>query len=422
MQIDGVIDKTLKRSVLKRVLVKVDPKESSNPDLHLSSAYEGYVLEEDDTTVKIYFIGTPQGIEPIQTVSKKHISPVPVNNSLKTQVCKTLLSMGIERNNPVLQQIKNLNNLEFLDSYLKQLGFDDKQLAAFYKKMCLSKTEQISEQSAQGISVGKGLARIAHKAVQSLGDIPKLYVGKKSIFNRLANFIKSFNLQDLINLEGILTGIDPKQKFENRKIYIYFQGVEGVQYTENKNPYHLIGVFEDTNIKESEVTHPFKIVNAVKGMKNFKSGEADFAMYSKKSGCICLIKDDPQTAGTYKSTEICYTANIVPFKADFLATVSSKGMRPEQIKCTVGLDERKGIGSLLAAVEPIVDIRKVDKEIGAKIVRTFGVYYADESKKKIIISVAEKLQTDEEFKKITDDTAKGKYLLEQLAKSGMKTA
>ena len=233
MYIDLIIEKTLKESKLKRVRIKVDPSELAVFGYENVSSFEGYILEEGLATVRVYMVGVPPGINPIQTVDKEHVTtvePPPISPKFlefKSRVLQQLEKEGIQKDAPQYTQIQNSNNPEFIETYLKELKFDDRKIADLYKSIFLSegildkiatgaaktmiKKNKFGQSVPLGNRVGSALKQLAdnplikigHAGVSAVAAIPGLIIGKNNILNRVSRFMRSFDLNDLINLNKV---------------------------------------------------------------------------------------------------------------------------------------------------------------------------------------------------------------------------
>ena len=367
MRIDEFIDAALRRSILKKVRVRVDPRES-NFNLHLSSSYEGYVLEEHDTTVTVYFVNTPAGIEPVQNVQKQHISNVQdTDATLIDKICKVVTTMGIRPNNPVLQQIRNANNAEFLDSYLKQLGFDDKELLQIYKKACML-TEANDTPTKAIVDAG---IELADRLTGWLADLPKLAVGQNSIFRRLARFLKTADINELIKINQTRSVLSDqrirdgegntslKHPVAGQLLYISSGMSDGLKVgkttfesvmDDNQNRYNLVGRFTQPVASEKEFKHGFAIVAPENRSKLFGPCYADFGLFSKThTGKISLTLK--KTRKNKAITE-CYTAKFVDFKnvkyALIQSPVSCELPSETKIELTKELAGSKALGDVVS--------------------------------------------------------------------------
>ena len=98
MHIDRLIESTLRNSKLKRVRIKVNPSQLVTHGYENVSSFEGYVLEENNASVKVYLMNVPKEFDPVQTVDAKHVTlapeqpPVPNFNTFKQKVLSYLVN------------------------------------------------------------------------------------------------------------------------------------------------------------------------------------------------------------------------------------------------------------------------------------------------------------------------------------------
>ena len=234
MYVDLIIEKTLKESKLKRVRIKVDPSELAIFGYEKVSSFEGYILEEGVSSVRVFMVGIPAGINPIQTVDRQHITPIepcppsPKFFEFKSKILQHLEKEGISKDTPQYQQIQNCNNPEFIDTYLKELKFDDGKIANLYKAIFLTEnimgnimkgvtgsimknklSKMANPEDSLGSRIGAGLKEIgdnklfklAHGTTKAAASLPGLVVGKSNIIARVSSFIRSLDVNDLIKFK-----------------------------------------------------------------------------------------------------------------------------------------------------------------------------------------------------------------------------
>lgn len=135
MKIDILLESRLQKSMLKRVRIKVDPTQIGGMhSMEMCSSYEGYVLEEDDTMVKVYLLNIPSEFDNIQTVDKRYVMPVSQElENGKLKILATLEKRGIAKDSPQAHQILQSNTIDFLESFLRQLGYEKDKLIELYR-------------------------------------------------------------------------------------------------------------------------------------------------------------------------------------------------------------------------------------------------------------------------------------------------
>lgn len=241
MRINTILENTLRNSKLKRVRVKIDPAQLDMQDFHMIDSYEGYILEETPDTLKVYMLNLPDDFDPVQTVNRQHAEELPdtCDTSIIPKVLRQLEHEGVSCDNPYYQKIQNLHDAEFVDAYLRELGFDDKKLIEFYKKISfepvyegiadvLSKGEDIVAKTAAGARKfsSSPLFKAGETGAKALASIPGLLVGKNNIIGRFAKFMQTFDVNDLIKTSEKYDSKDPTKIKEGAQVFI--KGLEGV--------------------------------------------------------------------------------------------------------------------------------------------------------------------------------------------------
>jgi len=215
MRIDGLIENTLRNSRLRRVRVKVDPSQLVTQGYENISSFEGYVLEECGTTVQVYLLNVPKEYDSIQNVDKKHVTPVqqstlnPSFENFKKRILGCLEQDGVTTESPLYKQIVGSCNADFMEAFLRDAGYDDRKLLDLYKKVSIQ--EDVNEGVADVMkNVAKGLKgtvdspifKVAQAAAKGVASVPGLFVGKKNIIGRLANFMKTLDVKDLTEFDN----------------------------------------------------------------------------------------------------------------------------------------------------------------------------------------------------------------------------
>lgn len=213
MLIDKLIETTLKGSRLKRVRIKVDPSQLPIHGYEHVTSFEGYVLHESIDSVEVYLLNLPSNFDPVQTVDRKHVTTVndtPGNfETFKKKILNALQQDNVKTNNPAYQSIEKSNNDEFLETYLKNLGYDEIKIKNLYKKII--QTESTLNESddldllppwmKKAGDVAKKSAGVAGRAIDVYANIPRLIAGKKNIIGRVGKFIRSLNPRDLFEVD-----------------------------------------------------------------------------------------------------------------------------------------------------------------------------------------------------------------------------
>jgi len=241
MHIDLLIENTLRNSKLKRVRVKVDPSELAVFGYENVCSFEGYVLEECGTSVKVYMLNVPKEIDPVQDVEKKHVTPIeepPLPTSfknVKSKIIEALKKQGIDQTVPQIKQIENSNSLDFIETFLRELKFDEKKISDLYKAVLLA--PPVSEQSDEFSGFGRNLPNTGEQLMsglkqgvditgKTLAKAGELLMGKNHILRRLATFLRTFDPKDLINIQ---TKSKDYEHAPNKNDLVQIMGVRGIK-------------------------------------------------------------------------------------------------------------------------------------------------------------------------------------------------
>jgi len=139
---NDLILESLKKTALKRVRIKVDPAlVTKEADFSRCDGYEGYVLEEGKGHLKILVINPELGIEDIPIEFIEAIADQADYDSfclLKEYIIKSLLHDGKTESDPIIEQIRNSNNINDIEQYIIQCGYNSEKLAQLYKNFLMN--------------------------------------------------------------------------------------------------------------------------------------------------------------------------------------------------------------------------------------------------------------------------------------------
>ncbi len=134
MRYNLVIENSLNRlTSLQRVRVKADPKflqKEGTPEK--CPSYEGYILEEGLTKVKILVLPPDLSIEEIPTDLIEYIADEDKVNAFDDLKRFALEKLCLGEGNPLIHQIEACNNINELEIFLKQTGMDTNQISNLY--------------------------------------------------------------------------------------------------------------------------------------------------------------------------------------------------------------------------------------------------------------------------------------------------
>jgi hypothetical protein len=138
MRYDQIITESLNKVTLKRVRIKVDPASVSvSEDLAKCNGYEGYVLAEDQSYMKILVIVPgSNGKISVMNVPIEYLDILLQNldqvrfNDFKRFI---ILSLDIADDDPIIQQIEASESIEDIESFLKDRGITSEEITKLYK-------------------------------------------------------------------------------------------------------------------------------------------------------------------------------------------------------------------------------------------------------------------------------------------------
>lgn len=139
MKVDRIIEEALRKANLKKIRIKVDPRQLVNQGFEHCTSFEGYVLEECGNSLKVYLINPPPEVEPVQMVDKENAREL--NNTFfsKEVILKILDMLNLPEGTPGVEQIKNTNDPEFITKYFNDLPVDQEKLLDVLKTVVLKR-------------------------------------------------------------------------------------------------------------------------------------------------------------------------------------------------------------------------------------------------------------------------------------------
>ena len=72
MKVDRIIEEALRKANLKKIRIKVDPRQLVNQGFEHCTSFEGHVIEECGNSLKVYLINPPPEVEPVQMVDREN--------------------------------------------------------------------------------------------------------------------------------------------------------------------------------------------------------------------------------------------------------------------------------------------------------------------------------------------------------------
>jgi hypothetical protein len=139
MKVDGIIEKTFREANLKKIRIKVDPRQFVNQGFEHCNSFEGYVLEEWGNTLKVYLINPPPDVEPVQIIDKENARELKNTFFSKEVILKILDMLNLPEGTPEVEQIKNTDDPEFITKYFNDLPVDQEKLLDVLKTIVLKR-------------------------------------------------------------------------------------------------------------------------------------------------------------------------------------------------------------------------------------------------------------------------------------------
>lgn len=128
-----------KLSNLQRVRIKVDPKAlTKEADLQNLPAYEGFILEEGLTHVKVLILPPEMQVSEIPIELIEYIAAEDKEDLLCDLKKYIITALNLADGDPLLHKIEKSVDLNEIESLLKQTGVEDDQLVDIYKEFILS--------------------------------------------------------------------------------------------------------------------------------------------------------------------------------------------------------------------------------------------------------------------------------------------
>lgn len=308
--LNQLIENTLKNTKLRRVRVKSDPSIPPVFGYENVTHFEGYILEECGPSLSVYIINAPPGVEPLQQVNVARIEEIPLSTpvtapnvsyeNLKLMLLKALLKAGFGEDTAVFNQIKNTNNPEFVKTFLDQAGIKPQDLVTFSEALepttsAIDDRENIFGSEERGSSkflntLTKGL-NLTNKIVGKTAEL--MFDRDKNIIGRLTRFLKTFDVNDLINLKNLkLKSKDyPNTPYKNDPVFVY--GLPRLVYVKTgEQKYQIKGVVETVNYSDQGVKYIVKRLEP--SIKDLASIELDFSIINnptKLGKAIFVFKD-----------------------------------------------------------------------------------------------------------------------------------
>jgi hypothetical protein len=138
MKYDQIITESLSNVSLKRVRIKVDPASVSvAEDLSKCDGYEGYVLAEDQSHMKVLVVMPGStGEMTVMDIPVECLELLLQNlDDIRFSDFKRFIitSLDISDDDPVIQQIEASESIEDIEVFLRDRGMTDEEITKLYK-------------------------------------------------------------------------------------------------------------------------------------------------------------------------------------------------------------------------------------------------------------------------------------------------
>ena len=128
MKFDEAVKSQFKKS-LKRIRIKIDPLHASSENYVLADSYEGFILEEDDESMKIMVIRPGM---PVLDIPKAAMQPPSMFDMFKIYVEERLGVHPDDASCPL--KPFPAKTFEELEVRLSKDGFTNKEISNFYRE------------------------------------------------------------------------------------------------------------------------------------------------------------------------------------------------------------------------------------------------------------------------------------------------
>ena len=134
-----VIENCLKNiTSLQKIRVKTDPKFlAANNGPEGSPSYEGYILEEGLSNIKILVMPPDLSIEEIPAELIEYIADEEKTGVFNDLINFIINGLELSEDDPLKQQLANCKCISEVEQFLKQKGLNDAQISKIYGEFIL---------------------------------------------------------------------------------------------------------------------------------------------------------------------------------------------------------------------------------------------------------------------------------------------
>lgn len=136
MKYNQIISENIERMNLKKVRIKVDPAiVGISKDLSNCNGYEGYVLAEDEKSLKILVINPDlQGDTSVMNIPPEYLEKLAnINDNLNALKEFIILALGVSADDPIIHQLAASESIDDVEVFLRDKGLTDEDIVDLYK-------------------------------------------------------------------------------------------------------------------------------------------------------------------------------------------------------------------------------------------------------------------------------------------------
>lgn len=140
MNFNHLVEKCLDNiTALRKVRIKVDPKSIiHHDDLVNKESYEGYILEEGLSSVKILVLPPDIHVTEIPTELIEYIADENKDDVFDSFKHFIVNQLNLKSGDPTIDKITACTEINEIEALMRQTGLDDENLAELYKEFILS--------------------------------------------------------------------------------------------------------------------------------------------------------------------------------------------------------------------------------------------------------------------------------------------
>ena len=135
MKYDQIILESLQKVSLQRVRIKVDPVNVAiNKDLSVCDGYEGYVLAEGETSMRILVINPDLDSTSVMDIPNEYLQKLQsVTQNFENLKDFILTALNASEDDPIVQNIKSSESIDNVETFLRFRGLTEDEITKLYK-------------------------------------------------------------------------------------------------------------------------------------------------------------------------------------------------------------------------------------------------------------------------------------------------